>query len=502
MGCGEAGGKITPIQPADLVSASPISAFGERLTAPLTPEIQLTFTYNIDAEHTHSHSTGTGAVTQSASHADLQTGASANSLATLRSKRLLKYNTGQGGLCRFTAIYTPGVAGSEQVVGLGNESDGFFFGYNGTAFGILHRRGGALAYHTLTVSTKSSNAENITITLDGTAVTDVAVTNGADATVTANEIAAHDYSDTNGGWDAVAYGDTVVFTSHDTEAKAGAFTLSGATSAVGTFATTVAGVASTDNWIAQADWNEDNMLGSGLSGQTLDTTKGNVYQIRYQWLGYGMIRFYIEDAATGAFQEVHKIAYANANTQVSLINPTLPVFAGVLNTTNDTNITLRTPSWMAAVEGLIVQTGDNHGATGTKTLADATETPILSITNDLTYGSVENRIPVELSLISAAVEHTKAVTINLYRNVTLVGASWTIVHADSSPIRYDTSATSFTGGDLMFSMSLGRTGNQVIQLNREDLALLLPGDTITATADPTASNNAEVVVSFNWIERH
>lgn len=502
MACGESGGKVTPVQPADLVSASPLSAFGERLTAPLTPEVQVTFAYNIDPEHVHSHTTGSGTNTQALSHAVLQTGAATNSLAFLESKRLLKYNTGQGGLCRFTSVFTPGVAGSTQLTGLGNQADGFFFGYNGADFGILHRRGGSVGYHTLTVSTKSSHAENITITLDGVAVTDVAVTNGADATVTANEIAAHDFSSTNGGWDAYAYGDTVVFESHDAAVHGGAFTLSGATSAVGTFATTVAGAAATDTWITQANWNVDNMLGSGVSGQTLDTTKGNVYQIRYQWLGYGMIRFYIEDAAKGTFQEVHNIVYANANTVVSVVNPTFPVWASVENTTNDTNITLRTPSWMAANEGQIEVIGDNHGATGSKTLADANETPILSITNDRTYQGVENRIPVELSLISAAVEHTKAVTINFYRNTTLVAAAWSAVDSDSSPVRSDTTATSRTGGTLLFSMSLGRTGQEVIPLNREDMALLLPGDTLTATANPVSGNNSEVVVSFNWNERH
>ena len=97
---------------------------------------------------------------------------------------------------------------------------------------------------TLTVTTKSTTAENITITLDGDALATVAVTDQTAGTTssTATEIAAADYSGVGTGWTAVAVAATVVFTSLDTlDSHTGTYTLSSASTAVGTFAQTTVG---------------------------------------------------------------------------------------------------------------------------------------------------------------------------------------------------------------------------------------------------------------------
>ncbi len=93
---------------------------------------------------------------------------------------------------------------------------------------------------TLTITVKSTDADTITITLDDDTKTDVVVTDQTAGTVndTADEIAAHDFSAVGNGWTAVAVDDTVVFTSLETLAHEGTFTLSAATSAVGTWAQT------------------------------------------------------------------------------------------------------------------------------------------------------------------------------------------------------------------------------------------------------------------------
>ena len=64
-------------------------------------------------------------------------------LAKMESIRQLKYRPGLGSLVRFTTLYeTGGVANSTQIAGVGDDNDGFFFGYNGNSFGILVRKGG------------------------------------------------------------------------------------------------------------------------------------------------------------------------------------------------------------------------------------------------------------------------------------------------------------------------------------------------------------------------
>jgi len=503
MGCGEAGGKVTPVQPSDVITTTiqgvAPTAFGELSVAEVTPNIQIQFAYGINADQvsTRDNQSGTTSVTNGLGA--IQTGAASNSSCELLTKRVSKYRTGQGGLWRCAGFFTTGVAGSTQLIGIGTDEDGFFFGYNGADFGILSRRAGAVEIRTLTVTTKSSNAENITITLNSIAKS-VAVTNGADTTVTANEIAAADYSDTGRGWDAFAAGSKVVFVSWGSGPRSGTYSLSGATSAIGTFAQTRAGVAATDTWVAQSDWNVDTFDGNGDSGVTLDPTKGNVYQLQYQWLGFGMIKFFIENGTTGNMVNVHNIQYANANTVLSAVNPSFPCYVGAINTTNTSNITVSTGSLMAGVQGLKEITGLNNGASAAKVNTGATEIPILSIRNKVVYQNKLNRVDVKLSYMSSSAEHTKAVTVNFYANATLVAASWVDVSTNTSVVEKDTSATSFSGGRKLFSLALGKTGNETIQLTNALAGLLHPGDVLTATSIPASGNNSETSISFNWTE--
>jgi hypothetical protein len=328
------------------------------------------------------------------------------------------------------------------------------------------------------------------------------VTNGADATVTANEIAAHDYSDVGPGWDAYAVGNTVVFVSWDAAVHTGSYSLSGATTAAGTFAQTVVGAASSDNWIPQSSWNGYDIFdGSGLTGVTLDPTKGNVFQISYQWLGFGAIYFYIEDPDDGELHNVHTIEYANQNTTPSLAIASLPFFIEAKNTTNNTSVIVKSGSCGAFTEGYAESMGLNSGISAAKTLSTANETPILTIRNKLFFNSRVNRIRTKILVVSASVEHTKAVQLKFYSNAKLVGASFSDISTTTSVLQKDTSATSFSNGTELFTLSLGRTGNQVIDLTGDRfIGKIQPGDMITVTAAPNSGTGADVNVSFHVVE--
>ena len=202
----------------DVSITSPVTAFDEVSMAELTPVVQLQYPYAINSQLIETRLNG-GTATIDSNRLKLSTGAAANRLAMSLSRKALKYNPGQGAMVRFTALFTTGVANSTQLIGIGDQNDGFFFGYNASTFGVLHRSGGASEMRLLTVTTGSSTAEDITITLDGDAATTVSVTNTADTTLTANEIAAHDYSGVGDGWTAHAMGATVRFMSYTSGSK-------------------------------------------------------------------------------------------------------------------------------------------------------------------------------------------------------------------------------------------------------------------------------------------
>lgn len=478
------------------------SAFGEMLVAELSQKALLDFIYGINTDLVVTQGNQSGSVTAANSLGTAATGAAANSSGTFRTRSFSQYKPGQGSRARFTAVFTTGVADSHQIAGLGDASNGFFFGYNGTAFGILHRFNGSPEIRTLTLTVASSTAEDITITLDGVAAADVTVTASAALTVTANEIAAHDYSSVGRGWDAHADGDTVVFVSWDASVRTGTYTLSSATTAVGTFAQTVAGIAPTDTWIPQASWNgKDRFDGNGNTGVTIDPTKGNTYQISMQWLGFGTIKFFVEDPDDGEFHEVHGIEYSNANTTPSTSNPNLPLLMQAENVANTSDLSVSTASCALFTDGKAETLGPRKGASATVVLTGVTtETPCMTLCNRIVNQGRENKTQAKLLYVTAAVEHSKTVQIKLHKNQTLVGASFAALDSNS-PLSLDTSATSSSGGTELMTLSLGKSGNSVIDLSGDFFTgFLQPGDAITATVLPASVVGAEGSVSFTLAE--
>jgi len=119
----------------------PVTAFGDLRIAELTPQIQLTFPYNINPDLVSTVTANSGAVTVESSMAKLSTGVTAASEAELASRDVVKYRSGLGTLARFTGMFsTNGGAGTAQHIGIGDAEDGFFFGYQAGVFGIIIRK--------------------------------------------------------------------------------------------------------------------------------------------------------------------------------------------------------------------------------------------------------------------------------------------------------------------------------------------------------------------------
>lgn len=124
----------------------PLTAFGDLRSANLKPQFQASFEYTVDNEELNTNTVvDGGTVTQASGMAVVTSSTTTASTAQLKSKRHARYRSGLGGLSRFTALFTAGVAATEQLVGLGDErgsseafKNGYMVGFIGTGFGI-HR---------------------------------------------------------------------------------------------------------------------------------------------------------------------------------------------------------------------------------------------------------------------------------------------------------------------------------------------------------------------------
>jgi hypothetical protein len=123
-----------------------------------------------------------------------------------------------------------------------------------------------------------------------------------------------------------------------------------------------------DNITYQNSFNVDTLNGVGgtrnPSAINSNFTYGNVYQIKYQWLGFGAVKFSIEDG-DGNLELYHTIQYANANSGVSVVSPSYPFRWEIGNTTNTSNLTLKSASAMAAIEGKRLYPSKIYSATAT-----------------------------------------------------------------------------------------------------------------------------------------
>ncbi len=485
---------------------SPTTAFGELSVAESTPSVQIDAVYGQrDGDDTQSLldtlSSGSAGVSNGTTGNDFyaSTGTNAAGMAHIHSKFPLRYHAGQGMNFRITCRFpSGGVANSEQICGAMNTGNALAFGYNGTAFGALLRTGGLSEIRTLTVSAGAGGSENATVTLNGVAQV-VALTAGT-AKHACVELAAATYP----GWDVYSNGSTVVWVNKLPGAKSGTFSISSTGTATGSFARTNAGVATTDTWIPQTEWNIDKMDGAGSSGQTLNPAKGNIFEITAQYLGYGAIVYSVEDAVTGKLIPVHRVRYANANTAPSIKQPIFRVGWGVENMGNTSNISIYGASAAASLQG-------NHflprnpDAVGTlRTNIGTSLTNIISIRNRYDFNSQQNLndvLPKNLSVstLSSAGSYT---IVRLLINAVVAGdPDWTYVDSAKSSMEYDLSTGVVTlGSNTKEAGYFTVNGQQMVNLDLSRYNIRLArGEKLTVAVQGSATQ-ADTAASVTWNE--
>jgi hypothetical protein len=374
--------------PVDKLQKLSVGIFKDLIVAQMNPIIQMKFPYNVDPLDVSTVLVGSGTVTQADSMAVVSSGAATSSSAEMISKKVLVYQPGQGAVYRGTVVYTQGVAGNIQMVGIGDTTDGFFIGYNGTEFGICHRQNG------------------------------------------------------------------------------------------------------TDIWITEDDMN-GGLWGQGFKDKSrLDPTTGNVYQIQYQWLGFGNILFTVFDPRSEEYKVLHKIEYANNAVVPSVYNPSFPTCTISENTTNDTNIQIKVGSQGVFIEGGGSALGHEHAVANSKSVT--TETNVLTVRGRATHQSKTNRGVISPDQLSVAADGTKTATFNVYKNATLGGTpSYTEIDTDSSIAEYDTAGTTVTGGTLLGSFKVSKEGGTTVDLIPVQI---LAGDTITVSAQSANSTTADAAL--------
>jgi hypothetical protein len=507
---GETGGGKYVNGHLEVAVHSPRLPFGAIHVENLTPVFQYDAVYGINASSVSTNTSGSGTATASDSNYVVTTGTTIYSQGVIQGRKRLRYRPGQGVVGRFTALFTSPVSNSYQIAGFGHAEDGVYFGYMETSggtptFGIIYVNRAYREVRTLTVTTASSTTESVTVTLNGVAFS-IPVTNSANIQRTVYEISQGTYT----GWDAYPSGSTVVFVANSAGSKSGTYTLAG-TTVVGTLAQNKAGDAGSETFVSQASWNGDKMDGTGNSGIVLDPTKGNVYQIDIQYLGYGSIVFKIEASLAGNNPDwiaVHSLDLPNTLSTTSFGNPSFPFTMASYSAGSTTNLTVKSGSVAGFIEGMKMLHGNRFTYYNQlTTVGSANLQALFTIMNTRYYGGRSNQSVINLLSVTGALKHNSPCILYLIKGGTLAGnPNFQSISSNSSSL-WDTASTTVTyttGDQLLWTGHLGDTGEIDHHFgngtyNAEELTLQ-PGEWVTLAARSVTGNPTYVTGSINTRE--
>jgi hypothetical protein len=490
------------------LGAAARSAFGEILTVSPTPIVQLDALRGIDLVDMTVLASGTGASAGTNNEKTIfkvQSGTSSNGDAHILSKKYMKYRPGQGSLSRFTAGFTTGVANSTQRAGLTDSEVALCVGYDGVDFGVLRATGGKVPIHKLTITVAPTGTQTGVVTLNGVAK-NVTITAGT-TTHCAAEIAI-DGVGGYPGWYIEQVDNTVIFRAIDPFVTSGTFSFSSTgtgTLAVGTFATIQTGVAQTEHWTKQADFNMDTLDGSGNagnpSGMDLDTTKLNVYQISFRWLGVGVINYAIEDEETGEIIMFHREHYTNKNIVPHLDNPSFRIGYTVTNKGNTSNLTVIGASMMMAIEGVQNLSRASKSAAVNKTSLTKDDLHhVFSLRNSYTFADKINTASINLKGLSFGVQATDPVTIYVFQDP--VSQSIPLVFNDvinSITTQSSTTATFTLASELPIAVYVVGV-NGYDNLDVSHLLISEPAGSILTFAATSPNGITRITVAAMWSE--
>jgi len=481
-----------------IVKNLPKTAFGDLISESYTPVTQISAEYGLLGQTltvTDSASSGSNSIVDNKFTS--QTGTAADGLGSILSLRQLKYRPGQGAIARFTAVFSVGVANSQQAAGLVTAENSFVFGFLGENFGIFHAHNGESEAQELTVTTPAAGSETATVTVDGFAFS-VPLTVG---TVQHNalEISASLNAQVS-NYSFTANNDQVVAQAL-LPVVAGSFAFSSATAVAAWVQITVGTPAIVEPFF-QSSWNIDTML-TGDTADVLDPLKGNVYAIQYQYLGFGAIKFFVEDNKTGDFILVHIIRFANLNTVPSVSNPAFRVGWFAQNLGNTTNLTIQGSSAGAFVEGKIKRNTPPRSDSNNQLSVGLTLTNIIAFRNRIHFGGKVNRAEVFPLLATASTDANKAAIFEIVANPTFGGdVNFTYVDKDNSIMEIATDSVSVSGGVAIGTLTVAAGSSEVIQFNeRADLDFTaLPGQFFSIAARVSSGAAADMQASGTWQE--
>lgn len=470
----------------ETLPVTPSSSFSEVATASITPIVQISAQYGKEDDLNIINSNGGSYVIEDSLY-KVSSGTDPLGLSSLNAKRQAVYKPGQGLVGRLSAVFDTPTDLTLQAAGLITSEDSFTFGYLNEDFGIIRAFGGVVEAQELTITTAGNGTLVLVINDVGY---NVPITTGTPAH-NAWQIAEYFRLNPAENYLITSNSDTVFFM-NTVPGPQGVFTYSGATGFVGTFNQVATGVDVSIEFTPQSSFNRD--LVTWLLPQS-----GNVYEIKFSYLGFSSIEFYIKDPATNKNTLVHVMDYSG-NSKPIVRNPTFRIGWVARNLGSTTNVTVSGASAMSANEGIIVNDNPTRAVENLDVLVGSDLTNLISIRNRFHFGGIINRANVKPTLLSFATDDTRGALFSVIANPTFSGdLNYEYVDKENSIVEVAYDTVQITGGRVIASFNVSR--NAPLNLASTDFATILEPDQVFAIAAKVKSGaNEEMDATVVFLE--
>ena len=260
--------------------------------------------------------------------------------------------------------------------------------------------------------------------------------------------------------------------------------------------------------VAQANWNQDKLDGTGKSGITLDASKAQILYMDVEWLGLGTVRMgFVID---GVFVPAHSFHHANITTTTYITTASLPLRYEMKNIgVTDSASTLKQ----------VCSTVISEGGYELRGLQQAVSTPVTSPRTLTTAGTDYPVISLRLksNRLDAIVILTALSILGITNNAnyqwkviaagTTTGGTW----VPNSVVDYNVTGASFAiGSGRILASGFFQGSNQgsssIDILKAALFAFQLERNTFTSTpyelilVIASATNGDQVLASMDWEE--
>lgn len=260
--------------------------------------------------------------------------------------------------------------------------------------------------------------------------------------------------------------------------------------------------------VAQSDWSQDKLDGTGPSQLTLDLTKAQICWMDIEWLGLGSVRMGF--VINGQLIHCHTFHHANLIATPYITTASLPLRYEIKNTGTTTGATLK------QICSSVISEGGYELRGLQRAIALPVASPRVLTVVSTVYPVVSLRLKSAyldgIAILSAVsilgITNNANYRWELRTEGTTNGGSWTNIESDSI-VEYNISGTSYSGGRIVASgyMQGSNQGSQSLDILKDALfKFQFERNSFTGVATEltlvvsSSSATAEVLGSLDWEE--